>query len=501
MSGDIIGSDHAACLRVWLHTDGRPRTSTVPTEFEPNRWYLITDDDARLHPAIDQLLASHAGERPEIDIFYGDEVIGETGLDGPGLQLCKPCFDRTQIVAQDYIGWPILVRGNAIAKLRGLDPSAGTAATYDLILRALSEGIGIERIAEVLAVHRQAPPRSTTEDRAVALEQWRQRSTPGYGIRPGMVEGTFQLYRNFSDLPEVTLVVPTRQGSLYDKRDHGARWPMILDFLDNLCRTDWPMDRLSVLVGDDAEDGSTYGRRDWPFRLTRIHTSRTGGGTFNYSAKMNNLWRMAVTEHLVLMNDDLIARSAGWLRALMTFATNEEIGGVGARLLYPDDTIQHVGMPGGLLGLCEHAFRRQPASLRSYQNWAEVHREWSMVTGAVFATRKNVLEQVNGFDERFFLDYNDADMCLRLRLLGYRIVYTPFAEFTHYESVSRSGMVCSAEQTALFMERWRDLLVDDPAYHPRLTRSSQDIAPLRSGTDWWVIPPASPTPCAHGAQH
>jgi GT2 family glycosyltransferase len=186
------------------------------------------------------------------------------------------------------------------------------------------------------------------------------------------------------------------------------------------------------------------------------------------------------------MNDDMIIRNTDWLHALMTFAVSEEVGGVGARLLYPDDTIQHVGMPGGLYGLCDHAFRGRPASLRSYQNWAEVHREWSMVTGAVFATRKTVLQQVNGFDEKFPLDFNDVDLCLKLRLLGYRIVYTPFAELIHYERASLSAMRNPAETTALFMERWHELVKDDPAYHPRLTRSTPDIAPISGGNEWWA---------------
>jgi GT2 family glycosyltransferase len=204
---------------------------------------------------------------------------------------------------------------------------------------------------------------------------------------------------------------------------------------------------------------------------------------------MNRLWRMARSEYLVLMNDDLVIRRADWLLALMTFAVNEEVGGVGARLLYPNNTIEHGGMCLGVQGPCAHAFIGRPEALRTYQNWAEVHREWSTVTGAVFGVRKRVLQQVNGFDEHFSLDYNDVDLCLRLRLLGYRIVYTPFAEFTHYQCASRSGMVYPPEETALFLERWKDFLSDDPAYHPRLIHSS-DITPLRSGTDWWAVPPA-----------
>jgi len=471
-------------IPLWLESNGCLKHSGQAAEFEPNRWYLLTDRDVILHPHVGEVVAARAAERPEIDIFYCDEVVRGSGDARSVSQLCKPAFDRTQIVAQDYIGWPIVVRGKALTRLGGPNPSVGTAVTYDLILRAMSEGIAVERITEVLALHRRPPPRSSAADRALALDRWRRRSAPGCEILPGIVEGTFQLRRRFVDPPTVTLIIPTRQAIWTD--GPASRHPMIVDLLESIRRTNWPLDRLTVLIGDDVEDGNLYKARRWPFRLHRIVTSRPDGEAFNYAIKMNRLWPTARTEHLVFMNDDLVARNADWLVALMTFAVNEDIGGVGARLLYPNDTIQHVGMPAGVLGPCTHAFVGRPAAMRSYQNWAEVHREWSIVTGAVFATRRSLLEKTGGFDERFSLDFNDVDLCLRLRLLGYRIVYAPVAEFTHYESASRRRTTYSVEQIALFMERWQDLLKDDPAYHPRLTRSSPDIAPVRTHADWWV---------------
>jgi O-antigen biosynthesis protein len=472
---------------IWLSPGGCLEEQRPPdgSALDHNAWYLFTDRDTRLHPRIAEIVHACTVERPEIDIFYGDEVVVQSSSVTSELHLCKPSFDRTQIIAQDYIGWPIVVRGRALARLGGPDKSAGSAITYDLILRAMSEGIGIERITEVLAVHQQLPPRSSIADRAAALDGWRQRSAVGYEIHPGMVAGTFRLQRDFATLPDVTLVVPTRQGFQGLSESAGKRLPMILDFLESLCVTKWPMERLSVLVGDDEKDGSIYEMRPWPFRLERIVTNRQSGEPFNYAAKMNRLWRMARDEYLVLMNDDLVVRNPEWLLALMTFATSEEIGGVGARLLYPDDRIQHVGVPAGVFESCTHAFVGRPVSQRSYQNWAEVHREWSIVTGAVFAVRKSVLHRINGFDETFALDYNDVDMCLRLRLLGYRVVYTPYAEFTHFESASRTGMDTPGDQLALFIERWRDFIMDDPAYHPGLTRTSSDIVPVRRGYNWW----------------
>jgi len=240
-----------------------------------------------------------------------------------------------------------------------------------------------------------------------------------------------------------------------------------------------------VLVGDALADDGIYTGRRWPFRFRRIITGSACNQRFNYAAKINELWRAADTEHVVLMNDDIVISWAGWLQALLTFSMQEDVGAVGARLLFPNGTIQHAGMAGGVFDLCAHAWFGEPASAPTYQNWALVHREWSMVTGAVLATRRSVLDLVNGFDERFRLEFNDVDLCLRLRILGYRIVYTPFAELTHFEKASRGDLRPRGSELALFLKRWNEFLVQDPAYHPRLVRRAVQIAPQEHVGEWW----------------
>jgi GT2 family glycosyltransferase len=172
------------------------------------------------------------------------------------------------------------------------------------------------------------------------------------------------------------------------------------------------------------------------------------------------------------------------LKALLTFSMQADVGGCGGRLLFPDGRVQHAGMAGGLFGGVTHLWINQPADAPSYQDWAVSQREWSMVTGAVFATRRSVLEAANGFDERFSLEFNDVDLCLRLRLMAYRIAYTPFAQAFHRERASRGDQEVAADQTALFLSRWRAILADDPAYHPKLTRTSGNAAPAGE-PDWY----------------
>ena len=121
----------------------------------------------------------------------------------------------------------------------------------------------------------------------------------------------------------------------------------------------------------------------------------------------------------------------------------------------------------------------------SYQDWALVQREWSAVTGALFATRRSLMEEVGGFDEQFTLEYNDIDLCLRLRALGYRIVCTPEAEMVHAERASRGDMPAGGDQYAAFHQRWSRWLNDDPSWHPGLSRDSFEMMPIDDPGAWY----------------
>ena len=124
----------------------------------------------------------------------------------------------------------------------------------------------------------------------------------------------------------------------------------------------------------------------------------------------------------------------------------------------------------------------------TYQNWAMIHRECSVVSGEVFATRRSLLQQVNGLDHRFGFDVGQADLCLRLRQLGYRIVYTPHAEFTRCHPAAGDP---GPDETARFLEKWQQFVLHDPAYHPQLNRIACPINPEPSEAEWWQTGTAS----------
>ena len=468
----------APALRVVpLAADGT-LDSALPEDLPADRehWLVLAPRDTVLSPLLERDWREAAEARPDIGIFYGDDFAAgeDRGIDQLRL---KPAFDLTLLAAQDYIGAPLIVRASVLAEL-GLRAEMGAAVVDDLLFRAHHAGVSIGRIAKVLLAHRGPRPRIELAVREKMLAAQPQFAC--YDFRPGRAPATLVQGRKFGGgFPEVSLVIPTRRSTV-----PGGRTSYVERLLKAIGQADWPMDRLTVIVGDDIAGEPAWSERAWPFALRRIETLRDDDMPFNYAAKMNQLWRAAATEQLVFMNDDVLPVDPGWLKALVGFAMDESVGGVGARLLYDDGRLQHAGI-GPLCGGVAHMWAERRREAGTYFDWALVQREWSMVTGALFATRRSLMEAVDGFDEQFTLEYNDIDLCLRLRALGYRIICTPAAEMIHAEKASRGETLAAGDQFAVFHQRWSSWLNADPSWHPGLRRDQFEVMPADDPTAWY----------------
>jgi GT2 family glycosyltransferase len=197
---------------------------------------------------------------------------------------------------------------------------------------------------------------------------------------------------------------------------------------------------------------------------------------FNYSAINNFAVSHSDSEYVLFLNNDTEVISPEWIEAMLEHAQREEIGGVGALLYYPDDTVQHAGVILGLGGIAGHSHSRVSRESFGYFGRLKVVHDLSAVTAACMLTRRSIFDQVGGFDESVTHAFNDVDLCLKIREKGYRIVYTPYAELYHHESLSR-GYEDTPEKQARFQreidyiyERWKTILeAGDPYYNPNLT--------------------------------
>jgi O-antigen biosynthesis protein len=492
-------SPDASTKRDWSSTMLSPEIVCVPLDsklspldrsalerpaLKSDRFYLVAPANATMRPDLVETIRPYLDARPDISIFYGDDIVVDIKGGAP-VAHCKPAFNRALLSSVDYIGFPLIVRGAALLLTNLRIGARMDGAWYHFLLEALALGLSIDRIPHTLIAvpGPRAEASRSTRQRIIGRELGRAR-LPQTVMR-GLTPDSIRVQRKFSEYPFVTLVIPTCQSRPDRNADGSEGTAHIINFMNSLNRSTWPLERIKVLIGDDVEDETIYHGRKDQFACKRIVTARGRGESFNYASKMNALWRAAETELIVLMNDDIVVRNGDWLEALYTFALEPDVGGVGARLIYPDGRIQHAGMFGGIHEVAAHPWHLIPGDAPTYLDWALLPRDCSMVTGAVFATRRTVLELANGFDEAFSLDFNDVDLCLRLRLFGYRIVYTPFAELTHRHSASRGTSFASGEEVALFLKRWREVLRDDPAYNPQLRTDSEDVKSSGMATRWF----------------
>jgi len=467
---------HSGVVPVSLAADLTWNGDPLP-DGDPNDWLFFAPRDAGVSPDAIDVIRDSAAIRPDVVLFYADDVAGgEMMLDRIRL---KPDFDRTLFVAQDYIGAPVIIRRRTLVEIGGLDPARGTAVLFDLVLRVDAAGGAISRITKVLIGYDGNRPVCDPEARRTALVACNAFHDMEFlgGATPLVISQR----RRFSDLgyPAVSIVIPTRRTCR-----PGYEQTYVECLLTAIAETAWPMDQLTVIVGDDLQGKPDWATRQWPYKLVHIETTRAQTEAFNYAQKMNRLWPMAESDHVIFLNDDVVPIGPDWLAALVSFSSDEGVGGVSGRLYYENGSIQHAGIYPSFRTVI-HAWLGWPASAKTYQDWAVTQREWSMVTGAVFATRRTLLDQVNGFDDKFSLEFNDIDLCLRLRNLGYRIVYNPDAEFVHAEKASRSEDFPPGAEVALFLSRWSRWLQMDPASHPGFDHDRVDPVPAYNAGAWY----------------
>ena len=252
--------------------------------------------------------------------------------------------------------------------------------------------------------------------------------------------------------PLVSIVIPTR-----DRPD--LLGPCVRSVMEKTTYANWEL----LIADNDSSAPDALALLEQLSTVPAIRVLRAPG-PFNYSRINNCAARVANGQVLVLLNNDTEVITPDWLDELVSHAMREGIGAVGAKLLYPDNSVQHGGVVLGLGGIAGHAHRFLPHDAPGYMNLAVSTQNIAAVTGACLAVRREHFEAVGGLDESLAVAFNDIDFCLRLRQTGLRNVFTPWAQLYHHESVSR-GLDDTDEkrqvyqQERIFMqERWGVLL-------------------------------------------
>lgn len=436
-------------------------------ELATGDFVAFLDHDDTLAPFALFEIARVINEQPDTDFIYSDE----DKLDEAGRRV-DPCFkpdwSPDTLRGHNYVCHLLVLRRSLVEHVGGLREGFDGAQDYDLVLRASEKARHIVHVSKVLyhwRMHRHSTAADTDSKQYLveagrrALGQHLHRMNTPAAVHDGPSPGLYRVVYHLPHQPLVSVLIPNRDS------------PELLNrCLESLALSSYANYEVLVLENGSSRD-DTF---DFYCGLEKQPRVRilTWKRPFNYAAVNNCGATNARGDLLLFLNNDVEATHPDWLERMATHALRPEIGAVGAKLLYADGTVQHAGLVLGMGGAAGHVHRRFPRDAGGYMDRLRLVNNCMAVTGACLMTRRQVFEEAGGFDERFVLAYNDVDLCLTIRGLGYRILWTPEAELYHLESKTRGYEDDSDKQARfrrefdLFLKKWAATLeAGDPYFN------------------------------------
>jgi GT2 family glycosyltransferase len=429
---------------------GISRTLNAAATLATGDFIGVLDHDDLLHP---HCLAHCA--TADADLIYTDEDY--LSPDGTRHQPSfKPGWSPTLLLSCMYLGHFWIARRHLVERAGWFRPDFDGAQDHDLVLRLTRDpAVTVAHIPEVLYHWRQHPASTASSSRAKPYAHDAGRRAVAAATQLQVLDGprTHTYAPQWPNRLTPTLIICSRNGRLL-----------------NQCLTQ-AAPALRALDGQILVVHHVLGPHTGVAEVCEQHNARRieFAEPFHFARMNNRAARLATTDALVFLNDDVTARDDRWLNALLGQISRPEVAIAGARLLYPDGTLQHAGIALGIGELTGHIGRFTVDS--PLWHWLHLAREVSAVTGACLAIRRDTFLQLQGFDESFPVNYNDTDLCLRARQLGLSVVFEPQATLTHAESQSRAAGTTYPERAA-FSRKWPTL---QEAFYSRNLQPTEQI--------------------------
>lgn len=449
-------------------------------EMSKGNYIALFDHDDLLHPAALYEVTKAICER-NADFVYTDEnTFHETPEDAYQPHF-KPDYAPDTLRANNYICHLTVFKKDLLEKAGGgFRSEFDGSQDFDLVLRLTEQAKHIVHIPKVLyywRAHKNSVAESVSakpyviEAAKKAISQHLERVGLEGEVLDSVVPSMYRLKYKIHGEPLISILIPNM--------DHSADLRRCVESILNLSTYG---NYEIIIIENNSTESETFAYYEELEKDSRIRVV-TWDGPFNFSAINNFGFRHAKGDHILLLNNDTEVIAPDWLQEMLMYSQRSDVGAVGAKLYYPDHTIQHAGLGIGLLTLAGHYHRHFDGNHPGYMGRLIYAQDLSGVTAACMMIPRHVYEEMEGLDETFEVAFNDVDLCMRIRKAGYLIVFTPFAELWHYESKSR-GLDEAPEKRARFVgevtrfqKRWaRELAAGDPYYNPNFSLDKEDFS-------------------------
>lgn len=399
-----------------------------------------------------------------IDLLYCDE----DELDSNSLRKnpkFKPNWSPETLLSTNYIN-------HGFYRLDLIKNIGEFKSEYDLLLK-ISDSINLAKVShieQILYHVNNLNDKNSCEINLEVLRERMQRINILATVEDGLVENTYRIKRKIRNNPKVTIIIPTK-----DKADYVKR---CVSSIESKTKTEGFSYEI-VIVNHESKDQETLNYFD---SIRNAYTILDYSGDFNYSKINNFAVQNTQSDYLLFLNNDTEVINEEWLYEMLQIFEEKNIGAVGAKLLFENNTIQHAGVYIHEHATGGHIYRGLREDTPGYMNRIKIVNNVSGVTAACLLIKREVFEMVGGFDENLVVAFNDVDLCLKLLDRGYRNVYTPYSQLYHYESMSRGGedswtkIQRFNKEWSLMIERWKNskFVKHDQYYNQNLSFSNSD---------------------------
>ncbi|MBD5542588.1 MAG: glycosyltransferase family 2 protein [Lachnospiraceae bacterium] len=470
--------DKRICYKKLKKNMGISDNTNACLDMASGDYIVLFDHDDFLHPSA-LYENMKAIEEKSADFIYTDENTFHETINDAFNPHYKPDFSPDYLRSINYICHLTTFSRELYQKVGMFRREFDGSQDYDMILRLTEQAERIIHIPKVLyywrahedsvAMDIHAKDYCITAARK-ALAEHLQRVGLSGTVENGGFLSSYHIRYEIEGTPLISILIPNK--------DHADELKRCLESIKKLSTY---KDYEIIIIENNSEETETFAYYDSLKKENSIKVV-TWEEEFNYSAINNYGASFAKGEYLLLLNNDVEVVSPDWLQEMLMYVQREDVGAAGAKLYYPNDTIQHAGVIIGIGGVGGHSHKYYPANDCGYFGRLVTVQNLSAVTAACLMVKKSLYDRLGGLDTGYKVAFNDVDFCMKIREAGYLIVFTPYAELYHYESLSR-GSEDTPEKVARFngeacrfMERWKKELDEgDPYYNPNLSLEYEDF--------------------------